>query len=174
MKGTPLQGKNFCKRFADKMVVQLPRSRKHKLEKSHGDPNTKPHRHINPTIKLMKEVQSAGAEKQLWHLRVATAMMNVADGGSSSLNVGSFAHQALKKGFRIGEKYYVGETLAPYNKDLDPHIVSKSNGDIEILDPCAPTQVCHVQAGNGELLPPKVFTHIFKIIVQYADKMMDH
>lgn len=63
--------------------------------------------------------------------------------------------------------------------DLDFLIVNKRNGGIEILqrkmfDPCSPTQVWCVQAGNGARLPPKIFTHVFKIGGKYAGKMMAH
>lgn len=65
-----------------------------------------------------------------------------------------------------GEKYHAGEAPASWSKDVDFLTVNTSNGGIEILlrgmfDPYSPTQVSHVQAGNGARLLPKIFTHAF-------------
>lgn len=126
MKEVPSQGKKSHKNSLEKIGFQLPRNTKHKVEKSHGHPNIEVHGHPNRTIELMGKVQNAAPEKQLCYPLVSAAMVNVADGAGRALKVDPIAYPALKKGFREGKQYDVGETLAVYNRDLDFLTVSKA------------------------------------------------
>lgn len=75
--------------------------------------------HVRNTLEKVREAQGAVGDKQLYYFLTATALVNVGDGKNRFLVVDSLAHNTSRKGFKAGQQYDVGETLASFQKELD-------------------------------------------------------
>lgn len=134
--------------------------------------------HITRTVEKVRDVQHAASERQLSYYLAATAMMNVADEASCSLNIRALAGKSARRGFRPGEHYDVGEALAAHGKEVDIFAVNQKTGLYELvprskIDPSSRTQAWFVQAADGQRLPGTLLSHVFKLGATYVRKMVE-
>lgn len=134
---------------------------------------------IQDILRRVSAVQEAAASKQLCYILVVSALLDVADGGHRSYNVNTLARLALRKGFKNGQQYDVGETLANFHRELDFIMDDPKTGKTTIvprndLDPSSPSQVWFVQAEEGKGMPLKLFSHVFRLGARYTGKVVVH
>lgn len=134
---------------------------------------------VQQMLNKAKEVENSTASRNLCYFLAATAMVNVGDGGNRSLEIDALANQAIRKGFKSGTQYDVGETLAVYGKELDFLIVTEDGGPMALLDRFGnlqrpPNEAWYVQTPGSNGMPVEIDTHVFRIGAKYTGMMVQH
>eukprot|EP00796_Vickermania_ingenoplastis_P010631 gene10631-biopygen7591 len=112
------------------------------------------------------------ASRHLCYFLVATALVNVGDGGNRCLDIDPIANQAKRKGFKASTQYDVGETIAAYEKNLD-FLAPNTRGQLKLLprppsNPRDHNAAWYVQGPSLDGLPPRLETHTFRIGAIYS------
>eukprot|EP00796_Vickermania_ingenoplastis_P006778 gene6778-biopygen4614 len=127
---------------------------------------------VRVTMAQAQKTASAAASRQLCYFLVATALVNVGDGGNRCLDLDAIANQATRKGFKPSTQYDIGETLAAYDKELDFLVEGQGGAMTLIPRRRGLIETWYVQPTGSEGLPQRLETHTFRIGGRYEGQAL--